>query len=279
MNTMKSRSAITKANSKRAHGFTLIELLVVVAVICILAALLLPALSVAKERAIRVKCLNNVRQLGIASLSYAQDNRDRLPPMAGSVAPITIAGAISIEFLKRYCPVRNALYDPGNPAMNVDTNWTFYVYTSTGLPPYIVESRMIGYVVTYPGTAGVRPDYINILSIPQPIQFGAVLLPPPVSSERTLVAGIVVSEPGQNQTNDALRETYNYTNVFGSSVTTTPDADGDFHLAGGLTLRSSHLRGRMPTGDNLGMLDGSARWRKFAPTVPRTVTGGTTFWW
>lgn len=63
----------------RLHGFTLIELLVVIAIIGILSALLLPALSSAKERARRAACLNNIRQFVLAAHLYADDNDQRLP--------------------------------------------------------------------------------------------------------------------------------------------------------------------------------------------------------
>ncbi len=66
-------------NARGVAGFTLIEMLVVVAIISILAALLLPGLTRAKESARRAACLNNVRQISLGLHMYAADNHDTLP--------------------------------------------------------------------------------------------------------------------------------------------------------------------------------------------------------
>jgi len=66
-----------RSNNRR--GFTLIELLTVLAIVLILAALLLPALTTARSKATRVHCVNNLRQIGVGSLVFAHEHGDRFP--------------------------------------------------------------------------------------------------------------------------------------------------------------------------------------------------------
>ena len=79
----------------RNAGFTLIELLVVIAIIAILAALLLPVLSKAEERARGIACLDNLKQLTLAAMTYAGDNKDAVIPNIPLSTSGWVAGDVS----------------------------------------------------------------------------------------------------------------------------------------------------------------------------------------
>ncbi|MEO8429414.1 MAG: prepilin-type N-terminal cleavage/methylation domain-containing protein [Verrucomicrobiota bacterium] len=95
----------------RSIGFTLIELLVVIAIIAILASLLLPALSKSKARALSVACLNNLKQLQLGWLMYADDHDGTLPPNN------------FVYFGPTESPLTNGLsWCPGNARVDLDTS-------------------------------------------------------------------------------------------------------------------------------------------------------------
>jgi prepilin-type N-terminal cleavage/methylation domain-containing protein len=71
----------SRCNGRR--GFTLVELLVVIGIIAIMVGILLPTLARARESARQAKCLNNIRQIAVATVTFAQENRGLMPGRAG----------------------------------------------------------------------------------------------------------------------------------------------------------------------------------------------------
>jgi len=115
--------------SRRAKGFTLIELLVVIAIIAILAAMLLPALAKAKQKAQGIKCMSNLKQIQVASMLYSHDNSDQIVRTGGQA------------FRVSYLP--NPWTDPGNP-------YNMWVYGDMSVPLSAANPELLRVGLLYP---------------------------------------------------------------------------------------------------------------------------------
>lgn len=141
---------------RRFQGFTLIELLVVIAVIAILSSLLLPALAQAKARALAASCMNNLKQLGLATQIYADENEGFVLIDAPLDPTMTWGRVLSSNqnFGARdlfVCPV----YEPKR-----FTNW-FQTYGVRQDPPREVTSGMFGNLLRV-GQVERPLDYLHL---------------------------------------------------------------------------------------------------------------------
>ena len=150
----------------RRNAFTLIELLVVIAIIAILAALLLPGLASAKERARRVNCKNNIRQFLQVAHMYGGDNKDKLPSgLSDAKDPMDdhtplISSPIRAALLK-YAPYKiyecSNLGKPfGNPR-----GWLFEGWG------YVIGYNYLGghYQTPWPAMGGAEPPDRSVRSL------------------------------------------------------------------------------------------------------------------
>jgi hypothetical protein len=201
--------------------------------------------------------MSNVKQVCLATIIYATDYKDKLPQMTAGNWAWDIPWGVA-DLMLASGTQRHVMYCPGFPDQDNDELWNFVP------PPNPYAFRVTGYGQTFPGTASMMVTNENSSIVPQGISYGGLVMPPPSSSERPLLADATISHPGQNIA--ANRATYSYVNVQGGW--------SKLH-------RTSHMFGNLPAGGNVGMLDGRVEWRKFPVMLPRTEAGSPSpvFWW
>jgi prepilin-type N-terminal cleavage/methylation domain-containing protein len=231
---MKQPPSFRAAGPPKRYGFTLIELLVVIAIIAILAALLLPALASAKEKARRTQCTSNLRQQAISLSIYTSDNKDTYPCHSdpGSALwdlPINSADRLVDSGLRRpvfYCPGIDA------SVKNVDDWWFFGTYRVTG---YQWLFRRNSQFTPTP----LIPPHVYLTKTTQTYSNGVSF------AESELVTDIVVSE--------GTPPNLKFRNVITSNPTIAPNG-----------FNTSHMAKHVPAGALILFQDGHTSWRKYS---------------
>jgi len=280
MHKMSSRTLAAAGQRARqpAGAFTLIELLVVIAIIAILAALLLPALSAAKEKAKRISCVNNLKQMGLGITIYASDSSDYMPPLKWD-------DSASLQYpyeMFRYTPVNVTppTFDKDGGPYNLGTLW--YNKIINDGKPFYCPSNAKGGSLTY--------DFYNQSPVagPMPWPFGgnpAASNPGYVRSgysyyPQSRTTARVSTSLGQKDlpqwpaasTGVDPYKTWHCVPLFKQSAidqTKSMVVDVVYTGTGNGTETLSHRSGRGPAGLNAGFGDGHVNWQNY-----KTVSDG-----
>jgi prepilin-type N-terminal cleavage/methylation domain-containing protein len=285
------RSAPSRRRQESAEGgaFTLIELLVVIAIIAILAALLLPALAKAKEKARRTQCLSDIHQIEIALNVYASQYNDKLPVLLNNGNTVWDLPDSAAQPMLRSGLTKKAFYCPGteprftdlqnwagpNPSGNLTgPNSTLWNYAVSTPPNQAADYHVVGYQFAFSGPESkldrtnqnttLQPETVmddaNWSALGISVTYGV--------ADRVLMADVTVNEHTTPALPGYLHPENNYASIPGG------------FLWNGVTYNhtSAHLNGQIPAGGFVGFKDAHAEWRLFQDMVPRATTAYT-FWW
>jgi prepilin-type N-terminal cleavage/methylation domain-containing protein len=274
------------------QGFTLIELLVVIAIIAILAAMLLPVLATAKDKAKRTQDLNNMHQIGVALNIYTGDYIDKLPvylkgegagwpwDMPDPAAQLMLSSGLT----------KKSFYDPGTEPKFTDAqNWsgpgigassTLWNFAVTATPPAATDFHVTGYAFAFSSndsTPGESADPCKLWVTnrnktlqPESINMGGTPMLIPVS-DRVVVADAILSNG--SATPPYGHPENNYTAIQGGFM-----QNGQYY-----DHTSPHVKNGLPQGGSEAFKDGHAVWHKFNDTITpmsqRADIGMPSFWW
>lgn len=252
---MKSKKL--KCPNIRGSAFTLIELLVVIAIIAILAAILLPVLTAAREKGFRAACMSNLHQQGLAFTIYTGDNNNLYPDLrqpeflgpnvvngvdyAIGSWPWDISTNLITTMISDGCS-RGVFYDPDNAPFNCDDTWDFeqFGYGSFSILDYVYLLPGQGAATATSGFPEMPYWRTNCLTIP-----GRQI---PATTE--LVTDVVAYDPS-HQTYADLSDVGYFASLHPAPI-----------------QRTSHLNGSVPAGGNELYEDGHVDWRTWHSMEP-----------